>query len=113
MVLATLFLGSAHILWAQNDVVSDIRVTGNRRIPAETIKARIFTKPGDIYDPASLERDFNSLWNTGYFEDIKFLREQTAKGWAIIVQVKEKPTIREIYFIGLSAVSSSDVLDRF
>ena len=113
MVLATLLWGSAHLLWAQNDVVSEIRVTGNRRIPTDTIKARIFTKAGDIYDPAALERDFNSLWNTGYFEDVKFLREQTAKGWAIIVQVKEKPTIREINYVGLSAVSNSDVLDRF
>ena len=60
-------------------------VTGNRRIPADTIKARIFTKPGDVYDPPALERDFNSLWNTGYFEDIKFLREQTPKGWRIHV----------------------------
>ena len=84
------------LTWAQTDVVSEINVSGNRRIPAETIKARIFTKPGDIYDPAALERDFNSLWNTGYFEDIKILREQTPKGWRLIFQVKEKPTIREI-----------------
>ncbi len=98
---------------AQTDVISEIDVTGNRRIPAETIKARIFTRPGDIYDPAGLERDFNSLWNTGYFEDIRFTREQTPKGWRIIVQVKEKPTIREINYVGLSSVSTSDVLDRF
>ncbi len=112
LVVALLFAG-ATFAWAQNDVVSEINVTGNRRIPAETIKARIFTKPGDIYDQAALERDFNSLWNTGYFEDIKFLREQTPKGWRIIVQVKEKPTIREINYLGLSSVSNSDVLDRF
>ena len=99
--------------WAQTDVISDISVQGNRRIPAETIKARIFTHPGDIYDAAALERDFNSLWNTGYFEDIRFSREQTPKGWRIIVQVKEKPTIREINYVGLSSVSQSDVLDRF
>ncbi len=98
---------------AQTDVITEIDVTGNRRIPKETVLARIFTKPGDIYDPAALERDFNSLWNTGYFEDIKFLREQTPKGWRIIVQVKEKPTIREINYLGLSSVSNSDVLDRF
>jgi outer membrane protein insertion porin family len=112
-VLLILLGGSATLVWAQNDVVSEIRVTGNRRIPAETIKSRIFTKSGDIYDPAALERDFNSLWNTGYFQDIKFLREQTPKGWALIVQVKEKPTIREINYLGLSSVSNSDVLDRF
>ncbi len=110
--LAVLLLTGA-LGWAQTDVISEINVTGNRRIPADTIKARIFTKPGDIYDPAALERDFNSLWNTGYFEDIKILREQTPKGWRLIFQVKEKPTIREINYLGLSSVSTSDVLDRF
>jgi len=113
MTLTVLWLGSAAVVTAQTDVISEINVTGNRRIPADTIRARIFTKAGDIYDPAGLERDFNSLWNTGYFEDIKFLREQTPKGWRIIVQVKEKPTIREINYVGLSSVSNSDVLDRF
>ena len=113
MVVVMLLLGGSYPAWAQNDVISEISVTGNRRIPADTIRARIFTKAGDIYDAAALERDFNSLWNTGYFEDIKFLREQTPKGWRIIVQVKEKPTIREILYTGLSSVSQSDVLDRF
>ncbi len=112
--LALAILSAASLLWAQNsDVISEIDVIGNRRIPADTIRARIFTKPGDIYDAASLERDFNSLWNTGYFEDIRFSREQTPKGWRIIVQVKEKPTIREITYTGLSSVTTSDVLDRF
>jgi outer membrane protein assembly factor BamA len=73
--------GVRRLTWAQNDVISEINVTGNRRIPKETILARVFTKPGDVYDTAALERDFNSLWNTGYFEDIKILREQTPKGW--------------------------------
>ncbi|MFZ3190918.1 MAG: POTRA domain-containing protein, partial [Candidatus Sulfotelmatobacter sp.] len=110
MVLVVLFLSAA---WAQTDVISEIGVTGNRRIPSETVKARIFTHPGDIYDTAALERDFNALWNTGYFEDIRFSREQSPKGWRLIIQVKEKPTIREINYVGLSSVSTSDVLDRF
>ena len=97
-IVLGVFLASAS--WAQSDVISEINVTGNRRIPSETIKARIFTHPGDIYDPAALERDFNALWNTGYFEDIRFSREQTPKGWRLIIQVKEKPTIREINYVG-------------
>ena len=112
-LLGVFLLIATAFTWAQNDVISEITVTGNRRIPAETIKARIFSKAGDVYDPAALERDFNSLWNTGYFEDIRFVREQTPKGWRIVVQVKEKPTIREILYVGLSSVSNSDVLDRF
>jgi outer membrane protein insertion porin family len=113
LTFLALLVASLRPVWAQSDIVSEINVIGNRRIPAETIRARIFTKPGDSYDPAALERDFNSLWNTGYFEDIKFTREQTPKGWRINVQVKEKPTIREITYTGHPSVSDSDILDRF
>ena len=97
----------------QRDLIVGISVSGNRRIPAETVKSRIFTKVGDVYDATALERDFNSLWNTGYFEDIRFEREQTPKGWVLHIYVKERPTIREINYSGLSAVSTSDILDRF
>jgi len=97
----------------QTDLIVGITVIGNRRIPADTVKARIFTHVGDVYDTAALERDFNALWNAGYFEDIRFEREQTPKGWILHIYVKERPTIREITYTGLSAVSTSDVLDRF
>lgn len=100
-------------LLAQQDLVVGIQVHNNRRIPAETVKARVFTHVGDVYDEAALERDFNSLWNTGYFEDIRMEREQSAKGWIIHIYVKERPTIREISYVGLNAVTNSDVLDRF
>ena len=99
--------------FSQQDLIVGIVVHGNRRIPADTVKARIFTKVGDVYDVAAIERDFNALWNTGYFEDIRFEREQSDKGWIIHIYLKERPTIREINYTGLNAVSTSDVLDRF
>ena len=91
---------------AQQDIVWTSSSMGNAEFP-ETIKSRIFTRPGDVYDPAALERDFNSLWNTGYFEYIRFEREQTPKGWSINIYVKERPTIREIEYLGLNSVSKS------
>jgi len=112
-LLWMVFLLLCPLLTAQQDVITEIVIHGNRRIPADTIRARIFTRPGDIYDPAGMERDFNSLWNTGYFEDIRFEREQTPKGWRIHIYVKERPTVREINYVGLNSVSTSDVLDRF
>jgi outer membrane protein insertion porin family len=118
-----LFCGSSLSAWAQQDaappagdqsnIVTQIRVIGNRRIPRETVLARLFTHPGDTYDPATIERDFNSLWNTGYFENLQIAREDTPKGIILDIIVKEKPTIREINYKGLNSVSQSDVLDRF
>src|SRR6202166_5310729 len=111
-ILVALLLMVAPVI-GQQDLIVEIKPHGNRRIPADTIKARIFSKAGDVYDTAAIERDFNALWNTGYFEDIRFEREQSAKGWILHIYVKERQTIREINYTGLNAVSTSDVLDRF
>ena len=98
---------------ATPDVIDDIRVIGNRRIPKETVLARLYSHRGDTYDPITVERDFNSLWNTGYFSNVRIEREDTPKGVILNVYVQEKPTIREINPKGLNSVSWSDVLDRF
>ncbi len=97
----------------QSQTIDQIRVIGNRRIPKETILARLFSHQGDTYDPVSIERDFNSLWNTGYFEDLRIEREDTEKGIILNVFVRERPTIREINYKGNNSVSTSDILDRF
>ncbi len=87
---------------------------GNRRIPASTLRAHIFTHIGDVYNPNSLERDFMSLWNTGFFDDIRLEAADDAKGGKILTfYVREKKLIRSIDYKGLSTVSESDVLDRF
>jgi outer membrane protein insertion porin family len=97
----------------QQQKIIEIRVIGSRRIPKETIRARMFSKEGEPYDPLTVERDFNSLWNTGYFEDVRIEKEDTPQGVILDVYVREKPTIREIQYKGLSSITESDVMDRF
>jgi outer membrane protein insertion porin family len=89
------------------------QVIGNRRIPKESVLARLFSRQNDLYDPLVVERDFNSLWNTGYFEDIQIERVDTPKCVQLVIYVKEKPTIREVNYTGLNSVTVSDVLERF
>ena len=113
VLLLMLVFTSVATLAQQPQTIDQIRVIGNRRIPKETILARLFTHQGDTYDPISVERDFNSLWNTGYFENLRIEREESEKGVILNVYVQEKPTIREINYPGLNAVSQSDLLDRF
>ncbi|MGA3136371.1 MAG: outer membrane protein assembly factor BamA [Terracidiphilus sp.] len=113
MLLLALVFTAGTALAQQPLTIDSIRVIGNRRIPKETVLARLFSHPGDTYDPISIERDFNSLWNTGYFEDLRIEREDSEKGIILNIFVREKPTIREINYKGLNAVSVSDVLDRF
>jgi outer membrane protein insertion porin family len=98
---------------AGGETLCQPQVIGNRRIPKESILARLFSRQNDLYDPAVVERDFNSLWNTGYFENIQIERVDTPKCLQLVIVVSEKPTIREINYKGLNAVTLSDVLDRY
>ena len=88
------------------------QVVGNRRIPKESVIARLFSRQGDQYDPATVERDFNALWNTGYFEDVRIERKEADTCTQLIVYVRERPTIGEINYKGLNAVTVSDALER-
>ena len=98
---------------ATPQVLCPTQVIGNRRIPKESILARLFSRAGDPYDPVIVERDFNSLWNTGYFEDVHIERVDDPTCVQLLVFVREKPTIREINYTGLNAITISDVQERF
>jgi len=84
LFVVVLLAASSAAALAQALTIEQIRVIGNRRIPKETVLARLFTHVGDTYDPVSIERDFNSLWNTGYFEDLRIEREDSEKGVILI-----------------------------
>jgi len=98
---------------AAPQVLCPIQVIGNRRIPKESIIARLFSRAGDPYDPTVVERDFNSLWNTGYFDNVRIERVPGQGCLQLEVYVREKPTISEINYKGLNSVSVSDVMERF
>ena len=101
---------------ATRGVIQRIEFVGNRRIRSDTLKARIFTREGDNYNEETLRRDFQALWNTQFFEDVKLRVEDSPDrpdGKIIIFEVKERPVIRRIRYEGIHSVSESDILDRF
>jgi outer membrane protein insertion porin family len=98
----------------QQQIIEEIVFRGNRRIPAATLRARIFSHVGDGYDESALERDFMALWNTGFFDDIRLESADGKNGGKIVTfYVREKKLVRSIDYKGLSTVQTSDVLDRF
>ena len=96
--------------------IERIEFQGNRRIRSETLRARIFSRPGDAVNAEALRRDFHALWNTQYFEDIRLEIEDSAdkpNQKVVIFYVTERPIVRRIEYKGNKSVSESDILDRF
>jgi outer membrane protein insertion porin family len=105
---------SAHVQGAP--IIERIDFEGNRRIRSETLRARIFSRPGDPLSEDALRRDFHALWNTEYFEDIRLeIQDSPDKPdeKIVIFYVTERPIIRRIAYKGNKSVSESDILDRF
>jgi outer membrane protein insertion porin family len=97
-------------------VIERIDFLGNRRIRSDTLKARIFSREGDPYNEETLRRDFQALWNTQFFEDVRLRVEASPdrpNARIIVFEVKERPVIRRIRYEGIHSVSESDILDRF
>jgi len=97
-------------------VIDRIDFVGNRRVRTDTLKARIFSRENDPYNEETLRRDFQALWNTQFFEDVKLRVEDSASNpnaKVIVFEVRERPIIRRIRYENIHSVSESDILDRF
>ncbi|HYJ91189.1 MAG TPA: outer membrane protein assembly factor BamA, partial [Pyrinomonadaceae bacterium] len=100
----------------QQQIVETVDIQGNRRLRDEDLMYYIKTRPGDVYDPAALERDLKELLSLNFFDKTatRVLTEPGARGGVdVIFEVKELPIIRDMTFKGLKAVQESDVLKAF
>jgi outer membrane protein insertion porin family len=95
------------------DFIEAVEFRGARRIPRDSLTARIFSKPGDTYDKNALQRDFMVLWNTGYFDDLRLEVEDGERGKIVRFVVVERRIVRTIEYAGNKSATISDILDRF
>ncbi len=122
-----LVVAFAHPLWAQQPdqatqasgpqyIIERIEFVGNRRVQKDTLVARIFSRPGDPYNVEAVRRDFQALWNTQFFEDIRLEVEDSPdqpNAKILVFYVKERPIIRRIEYKGNKSITESDILDAF
>lgn len=131
LVAAVCLLLVPTVLWAQlaqetpsnQYVIERIEFIGNRRIQTGTLRGRILSREGDPYSVEALRRDFELLWNTQFFDDIRLEVEDSPNKpneKIVIFYVRERPIIRRIDYCegssgcgGLKTITESDILDAF
>lgn len=101
---------------AKQQIVETVDISGNRRLRDEDLLYYVKTRPGDVYDPAALERDLKELLSLNFFDRLytRVLTTDGARGGVnVIFEVKELPIVRDLQFEGLKAVPESDILKEF
>src|SRR5579871_2556575 len=82
-----------------------IRVEGNQRIDAATIRTYFHTSQSGALDAAALDAALKALYATRMFEDVRIARA----GEAVVVTVVENPLIRRLAFEGNRKIKDKEL----
>jgi outer membrane protein insertion porin family len=94
LIVSGLYAGSVFAL--EPFVVKDIRVEGIQRTEAGTVFSYLPVKVGETMDDELASQAIKSLYNTGFFKDVRIEAENDV----LIVTVQERSAIAQIDFSG-------------
>ena len=83
--------------------VARVVIVGNQRIETDAIRQQIETRSGEGFLAKTVSEDLRRIFAMGFFDDIRVESETEADGEVITFHLTEKPTIREIRFVGNDA----------
>src|SRR3984957_1079959 len=87
--------------------IVSVDITGNLHVPTATIMSVIAARPGQPYDPKTVQDDLARINALGYFADIAPpLVRARPNGVAITYRVVENPVITKVAFTGNQKVPS-------
>ena len=89
--------------------IERFEVIGNTSVASDTIRVYLGISPGEIYDPAALQRNFLNLWQTGLFDDIRIEGEPGDAGVVVKVTVQERPRIGAVEYKGNKSLTSTKI----
>ncbi|MBU1228759.1 MAG: outer membrane protein assembly factor BamA [Proteobacteria bacterium] len=92
------------------DRIMDIDVEGTSALDKDVVLLRLATKKGEVLDAKILNTDLKTVYDLGYFDDVKIVLRDVSGGKKMIVQVVEKPRIQALGVKGAKEISSEDII---
>ncbi|MEK6684013.1 MAG: outer membrane protein assembly factor BamA [Nitrospirota bacterium] len=94
------------------DAVVAIEVQGNHRIETATIRSRLKTKEGSLLSADRVREDIQSLYQLGFFLDVRVDWEPVDGGVKVIYIVAERPYVNEINFVGNVEIMTDQLKEK-
>jgi outer membrane protein insertion porin family len=95
---------------AIGQVVRGIRVVGNSKVETEAILDNMDIEVGDILRVEAVQRAIRDIYRLHYFKDVRVEADDAPEGGIVlIVQVREKPAVREVVLEGNKKVTTDDI----
>ncbi len=94
------------------DVLEKIEIIGNDRVTRETILYYLSSREGDYYNEDLLRRDLRVLWSTGFFSNVRIVKENGTQGKVVKILVEENPLIKDIIYKTGKKVKEDDIVNK-
>ncbi len=111
-ILLAVLLFCALIVPVNAQLIEKIEIEGNQKVSRDTIQFYMKSRPGGAYNRERLQEDFRALWDTGFFEHIRFSSKDGGEGKIVYVSVRENPLIASVTYKTGKKVKESDIVDK-
>ncbi len=91
--------------------IAEIVVRGNRRIDSDAIASRISSQVGAPLSEGQVAADIRSVFELGFFGDVRALVDDGVAGKRLIFDVIENPVVREISISGNDNIDSEKITE--
>ena len=85
---------------APQEMVVDVRISGNKALPLEKILPHIRTRKGRPFDLELIEEDVRRLDHTHLFVSVNTYHQQVPGGQIVSFVLVERPLLKEVLFVG-------------
>jgi outer membrane protein insertion porin family len=86
----------------KRNYISEVEIRGNHIVSTNTVLSKIKSRKGDLLIQETVNDDVKRLYATGFFQDIRMEVEEADEGYVLIIEVIEKPIVRQIILEGFT-----------
>jgi TolB-like protein len=93
----------------EGDLIGEVVIRGNRRIDAEAIQTRVGSSVGTQLNELQVAADIKSIFELGFFRDVRAFVDLGEDGKILIFEVQENPVVREITISGNDKIEAEEI----
>jgi len=94
------------------ETIQEIQIEGNKKVSRETVQFYLKSRAGGFYDDEKIKEDFKTLWETGFFENIRIETDNGDNGKIVRFILTENPLISSVVYKTSKGVKESDIIQK-
>ncbi len=112
LLIGALCCGTAVFAAPDEIKVAEIEVSGNLRVSEMAVTNTLGLVLGETYPYEEVRGGLRRIYAMGFFDDVRLLTEETPQGYALVIEVVERPVVGAIRIAGNRKIGKGDIREQ-